>query len=142
MPSSERLAWERSARAILLAVGLALVAGNLWCTAARSTIPLALDTTVLSRETRREKHPGTDDVFLWHTADGRTLPVDRAVTESVPRDRARVEKQAFSKTLLYDGQPVRLAWSPDFRGMRWTMAVAVVLLLGMSVRRPSSWHVN
>lgn len=123
---------ERAPALSLLLGGAALVAGNLWFTAARSTIPLALDGRVASREVRHEKHPGNDDVCLLHFEDGRTLHVDAAVFAAVSAGQ-RLHKSAWQRSLDRDGVRVPLDWSADARGMWPTMGVALVTLLGVAL---------
>ncbi|MBX9789319.1 MAG: hypothetical protein K2Y37_10420 [Pirellulales bacterium] len=123
---------ERAAAVSLLLVGAALVAGNLWFTAARSTIPLALDGRVAAREVRHEKHPGKDDVCLLHFEDGRTLHVDTAVFAAVDVGQW-LYKTAWQHSLDRHGANVPLDWSADARGMWPTMGVALVTLLGVAL---------
>jgi hypothetical protein len=118
---------DRGAAALLLLLGAALVAGNLWYTAARSTIPLAVDGRIASREIRHEKHPGSDDVCLLTLDDGRVLHVDAEVYAALG-DGQSVQKRAWERTLVHDGQPLPLNWSADARGMWPTMGVALVAL--------------
>jgi len=116
------------AGAVLLLLGAALVAGNLWYTAARSTIPLAIDGRVASREIRFEKHPGGDDVCLLTLADGRVLHVDAALFTALG-DGQSLHKRAWERTLERDRQSLPLAWSADAQGMWRTMSVALVALI-------------
>jgi hypothetical protein len=96
-------------------------------TAARSTIPLAIDTQVTWRELRHEKHPGSDDVCLITLADGRMLHVDGPIFDAVDVGQA-LRKPAWRHTLDRDGEPLPLA-----RGMGRAMSVAVVALLGIAI---------
>ena len=65
---------------LLFALAAFLASVNTWYTAApHSTIPLALDTNVLGKEIRREKHEGRDDVYLLQLEGLGTMQVDRDV---------------------------------------------------------------
>ena len=121
---------QRAAAVALFLLGAALMTGNLWYTAARSTIPLAFDARVASREVRHEKHPGSDDVYLLRFEDGRTLHVDAAVFAAVDVGQ-QLHKSSWQRTLDLDGKPLQLDWSADARGMWSTMSVALVALLGV-----------
>ena len=112
---------------MLLAMGVVLAAANVWFTAARSTIPLALDGVVTTMELRREKHPGRDDVFLLKL-HSRTVQVDEAVYRTVSMGE-RLHKARWSKRLRHDGQTLSLTWSRDFRGMLLAMPMVIVILL-------------
>jgi hypothetical protein len=88
--------WRKVILIILLFALAALLAGaNTWFTAARSTIPLALDTKVLSKEIRREKHEGKDDVCLLELEGLGQIQVDREIYDSV----------AVGETLEKSGSP-------------------------------------
>ncbi len=113
--------------AVVATTGVGLAAGNLWFTAARSTIPLALDADVVKREVRAEKHPGVDDVHLLHFTDGTLRQVDQPVY-AVASHGARLQKTAGSRRLHIDGNGQDLIWSRDFVGMTRAMPLAIVLL--------------
>lgn len=120
----------------LSAIGLVLLAlifagANLWLAAARSTIPLALDTTVLRKETRHEKHPPKDDVCLLHTSSQGTLHVDQEVFDAVTPGE-RLHKAAWSRQLLRGDQPMALEYSADFRGMLFVMPIFVLVVVTVS----------
>ena len=68
---------------VIFALGVLLAGANTWFTAARSTIPLALDTKVLSKEVRLEKHEGHDDVCLLELESIGWIQVDRAIYDAV-----------------------------------------------------------
>lgn len=121
--------FDRLAVVVLIALGLGLALANLWVTAARSTIPLTLQTRLLNREIRREKHPGQDDVHLWMLDDRRTLHVDAAVYSAVPHVGARLEKHRGDRVLRVGDRAVSLDWSADFRGMARVMPVLMLALL-------------
>lgn len=122
---------DRSAAVLLLILGAALVAGNLWFTAARSTIPLAIDGRIASREIRFEKHPGHDDVCLLHFEDGRKLHVDASVFAAVDVGQW-LYKSAWERSLYCHGATVPLEWSADAQGMWRTMGVALVALVAVA----------
>jgi len=79
--------------ALLVVVALACVAGNVCVTSKRTLIPDAYDVVLVSKERRTEKHPGLDDVVIWHLGDGRAIQVDPAVDELF-RAGHRVRKSA------------------------------------------------
>lgn len=115
---------------LLLVVGLALAAGNLWVTAARSTIPLDLGGRIVSKEILHEKHPGFDDVFFLVLENGRWLHVDELVFRGLAEGDV-VEKYSRDghtiQILHADGlrSVLPLAFSRDFRGMRIVMPIAL-----------------
>ena len=116
----------------LLALGGAFAGGNLWFTTERSTIPLGLSGTIITKQRRAEKWRGVDDVYLLVLDSGRRVQVDAAVFEAVA-ERQTIRKQPWDRTLEADGQPVPLDWSADVRGMLWAMplTVAVCVLVGV-----------
>lgn len=122
---------------MLLVTGL-LAAGNLWVTAARSLIPLAVDARVLTRETRPEKHPGIDDVYLLHLVGGATLQVDQAVYDLVDQGD-EIGKPAWSRRFQCGGKVHTLRLSTDFHGMLClmpaTLAIAVLLVARSNSQR-------
>jgi hypothetical protein len=109
---------------LLLLLLVSLAGGNLWFTAARSTIPLSLNATVLDMELKREKHDGVDDVHLLRLNDQRTIVVDERVFEAIETQR-HISKAAGDRELLVDGIPTPLDWSDDYCGMRIVMPTAV-----------------
>jgi len=115
------------AAATLFLLALLLAAANVWFVAARSTIPLALDGKVHSKEVRHEKPPPKDDVCLL-TIDGRQVHVDRDVFERMEVG-IQVSKEAWSPLLKVNDQDLRLHWSADFRGMIWTMPLTLGVIL-------------
>lgn len=123
--------------ALLLAIGIALVAFNLIVTARRSLIPLALDAEVIDIDIRREKHPPLDDVHLVTFSDGRTMQVDREIAgKFIVGDQLR--KRRSETTLLVNDRPLALAWSADAQGMSPAMRVAAIALAGVAVMAASS----
>jgi hypothetical protein len=121
---------------LLLSLAALLAAANVWYTAARSTIPLALDTTVLSKEVRREKHAGKDDVFLLELEGLGQIQVDREIYESIAIGET-LKKEGHSRELRHDDQSLILHWSRDYQGMLAAMPlcmVALAALLAVSIR--------
>lgn len=123
---------------VLLVAALALAAGNLWVTLARSTIPLAIDGRISDIELRFEKTRGVDDVYLVSVGD-RTIHVDAAVGPKLEvGDHLR--KTRWERHLHTDDRTIPLSPSRDFRRMLATMplvliAVTVLLLLPRFVGR-------
>ncbi len=120
----------------LLLIAVALAAGNLWFTAARSTIPLALNSKIVELEIRNEKHPGFDDVFFIHLDDGRRLHVDRPVFQSV-KVGDLVQKPSFEHVLniARNGEPlppVELTPSADHSGMHTVMPLALGVAIALA----------
>ena len=134
--------WRRVVSILLLFTLAAVLAGvNTWFTAARSTIPLALDTKVLAKEVRREKHEGKDDVCLLTLADLGQIQVDREVYDAVNVGKS-LKKQRQSKILTHDGKLLHLHWSRDHHGMLTAMpmclgvlAALLAIVLNASYRR-------
>ncbi len=112
----------------ILAVGGASALGNLWFSAKRSLIPLALDTTVEDRWRAYEKHPGVDDVRVLILPGGDGVEVDEAPYRMCVKG-ARIGKTAWERTLWVDKKPIPLSWSADARGMAVVMPLAGALLL-------------
>ena len=128
---------------ILATVGGGLCFANLYVTAQRSTIPLAISETIVSKEIGREHAEGLDDVhFLWFdqpAADGwHRLHVDREVYDAVEVGQ-HVEKPRWTTRLMVANQPVPLKLSSEFWGMTRVMPVAVsaLLVLVWFVAKPS-----
>lgn len=117
---------------VLLAIGVAFAGGNLWYTAARSTIPLELNGTIVSKQRKAEKWRGVDDVYLLVLDSGRRVQVDAAVFDAVA-ERQMIRKQAWDRTLEADGQAVPLDWSADTRGMLWAMPLMVLVCVAVGV---------
>lgn len=124
---------------VLVALGLGLAAANLWFTAARSTIPLALDDMVIAAETRREKHPGHDDVYLIELQSRRSVQVDEAVYRAISVGQ-RLQKPRWSRQLAHDSHVLPLTWSRDFLGM--TAAMPIVLLIVAATAAAATWPVG
>jgi hypothetical protein len=114
---------------------LLLAIANLWFTAARSLIPLAVDARLVSKERRPEKHAGIDDVYLLTLAGGRTIQVDEAIYEFAA-EGDQLRKAAWSNQLQSGTETIRLQFARDFRRMLWVMpatiaAAAVLCVLTM-----------
>jgi hypothetical protein len=128
--------WRKVAQlGLLVAIAVALAALNVWIAAQRSTIPLQLDARVTSREVRREKHPGKDDVHLLHLEPFHALHVDGDVYASVT-DGDRLRKEAWSRTLQVNDKTLPLVWSRDARGMLVAMPLVLLILLATAAWVP------
>ncbi|MBL9125669.1 MAG: hypothetical protein JNG90_18665 [Planctomycetaceae bacterium] len=121
----------------MLALALSLAAGNLWFTAARSTIPLELRGMVFDREIRHEKHPGADDVHFIVMDNGRRLHVDQAVYEALNQgdlvEKRRFERQLIVKPVTGTIQGLDLVPSDEHRGMHVVMPVALGVALALAL---------
>ena len=117
---------------MLLALAVALAAGNLLITARRSAIPLPLQGTVTRVEVRPEKHPGKDDVYLVHLESGDVVELDAELAKQLSPG-ATVSKGAGDRTLMVNGEAVGLYCSRDFYGMMVTMPIAMALLLAAAI---------
>ena len=105
----------RGAVALLLVAVVLFAALAAWSLAVRSTIPMALDGTVTSVETRHEKHPGVDDVWLVSIdGDQRHLDTEIAVGLSVGD---HLEKERWGTHLEVNGEARSLHLSSDARAM-------------------------
>ncbi len=117
---------------MLLLTGLACVAGNLHVMARRTLVSREVDGRLASKERRTEKHPGLDDVALWHLEDGTTLQVTDVVDELAPRG-ATLSKAAWERTLRVNGEARSLPWSDDVVGMARAAGPAVLVLLVLTI---------
>src|SRR4051812_48376435 len=105
--------WRKVIPIMLLFALAAVLAGvNTWFTAARSTIPLALDTKVLSKEIRREKHEGKDDVCLLELEGFGQIQVDRETYDAVAVGEI-LRKASQSRELRHGDKILQLQWSRD-----------------------------
>ncbi len=118
--------------ALLLILGTILAAGNLWISAARSTIPLSLNDIVERVEIRHEKHPGKDDVYLVHLRSGRTMHMDQAVATALFL-KGTIQKQSWERHVRVKNRIVNLDWSADARGMFLAMPAIMLILLATSI---------
>jgi len=125
---------------LLFALAAVLAAANTWFTAARSTIPLALDTKILSKEIRHEKHEGKDDVCLLELEGLGQIQVDREIYESVGVGEL-LKKARHSRELHHSNKDLQLHWSHDHQGMLMAMpmclGILAALLGSMLYVRPS-----
>lgn len=115
---------------LLFALGALLAGVNTRFTAARSTIPLVLDTKVLSKEVHREKHEGKDDVCLLELQGLGQIQVDREIYDSVAVGEA-LKKVRQSHELQHGDKILPLHWSRDHRGMLAAMPMCLGLLAAL-----------
>lgn len=115
---------------LLFALAAILAGGNMWFTAARSTIPLALDTKVLGKEIRGEKHAGKDDVFMLRLAGLGAMQVDREVYDHVEVGQT-LQKDWHSRQLRHGDQVLDLHWSRDHHAMLKAMPICLALLAAL-----------
>ncbi len=115
---------------LLFSLAALLAVANIWYTAARSTIPLALDTTVLNKEVRREKHAGKDDVFLLELEGLGQIQVDREVYENTAIGET-LRKESHSMELRHGDKAVILQWSRDYQGMLAAMPLCMIALASL-----------
>jgi len=113
--------------ALLCMAGL-LAAGNLWFAARRSTIPLQLDDLVIGRETKHEKHPGSDDVYLLDLERRGTLQVDKHIYDAVHHGD-KLNKAAWERQLIVGERAVALTYSEDFVGLTRVMPASLLVLI-------------
>ena len=113
--------------AIVYLVGVALAAANLWFTAARSTIPRALDGVATTKSIGREKHPGRDDVFWITLGSQPAIHVDEPIYRAIAIGQ-RLKKPRWSRELRLDDRTLTLTWSRDFGGMLPAMPIILVIL--------------
>ena len=128
-----------SRRLFLLALFLAL--GNLWFTFQRSGIPADLTGRVERLESRREKHPGLDDVHLV-TISGAVTHLDAEVAMELKLGD-ELRKSSWGAELETPRATIALHGSKDFRrmaiAMPLIMALAwILLLLGRRPREEDS----
>ena len=112
----------------LLLIGAAMVAGNLWFIAARSTISISLSGKVVDKQVRREHTPGVDDVHFLIFDNGRRLHVDKRVFDAVEPPQA-IRKGAWSWTLRSGDQTFPLEWSIGARRMVSAMPLVFAILV-------------
>ena len=115
---------------LLFALATLLASVNTWFTAARSTIPLSLDTKVLSKEVRREKHEGKDDVCLLELEGLGQIQVDREIYEAVAVGET-LHKERQSRELRHGDKILPLHWSRDHQGMLSAMPICLAILAGL-----------
>ena len=112
---------------LLFALATILAGVNTWYTAARSTIPLRLDTKVLSKEVRHEKHEGQDDVCLLELEGLGQMQVDHEFYERVTVGET-LKKERMSHELQHGDKLLALHWSHDHRGMCLAMPICLGIL--------------
>lgn len=118
----------RGAVALLLVAVVLFAALAAWSLAVRSTIPLALDGTVTSIETRQEKHPGVDDVWLV-AIGGERRHLDTEIAEALSVGD-HVTKERWDTRLEVNGEERSLHLSHDSRSM---LFLAPILALTAAV---------
>jgi hypothetical protein len=125
---------------LLFALAAVLAGANTWFTAARSTIPLALDTKVLSKEVRREKHERKDDVCLLELEGLGQIQVDQEVYDAIAVGET-LQKERHAHELRHGDKILQLHWSRDHQGMLMAMPICLgilaTLLGSMFYVRPS-----
>ncbi|MBC7852698.1 MAG: hypothetical protein IAF94_04605 [Pirellulaceae bacterium] len=123
--------WRRVIPIVLLFALAAVLAGaNTWFTAARGTIPLTLDTKVMGKEVRREKHEGKDDVCLLLLEGLGQIQVGREIFESVAVGET-LQKERQSHELRHGDQIMPLHWSRDHQGMMKAMPICLAILAAL-----------
>jgi hypothetical protein len=105
----------RGAVALLLVAVTLFSALAAWSLAVRSTIPMALDGTVTGIETRHEKHPGVDDVWLV-AIDGNQRHLDTEIAKGLSVGD-HIEKVRWDTRLEVNGESRSLHLSNDSRAM-------------------------
>ncbi len=118
---------KKEAALVVLGVGILCVAGNLWATLNRSTIPRSLDGTVTGKEIGFEKHPGEDDVCWLLLDNGGKIHVDAEIWKRV-NEGDHLEKESWSTELMIGENVMRLEPSADARGMIPVMLGTLLLL--------------
>ena len=130
--------WRKVIPILLLFALAALLAGvNTWYTAARSTIPLALDTKVLGKEVRREKHEGKDDVYLLQLEGLGAMQVDREVYDHAQVGET-LQKDRQSRQLRCGDKVLELHWSQDHEAMLKAMPICLALLAALLAGKRAS----
>ncbi|MCC6511938.1 MAG: hypothetical protein IT423_22765 [Pirellulaceae bacterium] len=121
---------------LLYLLGIFFAGWNLWTTASRSTIPLAMDGVIHRKVRLIEKQPGVDDVYLIHLDNGQSIQVDEYFYKSVHQGES-ITKLAWERVVKVDGARAPLEFSGDFRGMLIAMPITMLVfswLLGTSLR--------
>lgn len=113
MPSPD--ATRRAVAASLTVAAVLFAALATWSLAARSTIPISLDGTVTSIETRAEKHPGVDDVWMV-TVDDKQRHLDATIADRLEIGD-RVFKQRWDTRLDVNNESRTVNLSGDARAM-------------------------
>jgi hypothetical protein len=105
--------------------------GNLWFTAARTTIPLSLEMSVVDKEVRHEKHPGFDDVHLLRASDGSMMVIDGDIYQRIEPGQT-ISKERWERRMQIGNHVHELIWSADVRGMLWAMPITAAALIGLA----------
>lgn len=124
--------------ALLLLAAVAFTALAAWSLAARSAIPSRVDGTVTSIETRHEKHPGVDDVWIV-SVDGEPRQLDAALAQALSVGD-HVAKERWQTHLEVDGEEHALRLSHDCRAMLLLAPVVLLVATGLALprRRPGN----
>jgi hypothetical protein len=134
----------RGAVALLLVAVVLFAALAAWSLAVRSTIPMALDGTVTGIETRHEKHPGVDDVWLV-AIDGDQRHVDTEIAKGLSVGD-HIEKMRWDTRLEVNGEPRSLHLSNDSRAMLFLAPILALTAAVLAVPQRRSragttgWH--
>jgi len=115
----------RVATIVLLLVAAALAVNTTYIVSRRSTVPLALDDTVLKKTIVREHDPGADDVHLLKLSRRGWMHVDQPVYQAVEIGQ-HLRKEPWSRQLKHGERTLVLPRSPDFEGMLWLWPVALL----------------
>lgn len=115
---------------LLGTLALVLAGANTWFTAARSTIPLALDTKILGKEVRGEKHPGKDEVYLLDLQGLGQIQVDQEIYDRVEVGE-RLKKDRHARQLRHGENVLDLPWSRDHQAMVKAMPICLALLAAL-----------
>jgi len=113
---------------LLCILGCLLAVANLWYTAVRSTIPIAIDGIIEGHEKRLEKKPGVDDVFIITMDGGWAFQVDAAIFDATDVS-AVLHKNPWSSELSINSEMHRIDWSTDFRRMCIVMPIACLAMI-------------
>jgi hypothetical protein len=111
-----------------VAIIAVLAGGNIATTLMRTTVPRAFSGRVTGKTALPEKHPGVDDVCLVAIDAGPPIQVEHPAFDRVDVGDT-VAKDAWSRTMLVEGEAWRIPWSRDFIGMLILMPALLVLAL-------------
>jgi len=123
----------RGAVALLLVAVVLFAALAAWSLAVRSTIPIPLDGTVTSIETRQEKHPGVDDVWLV-AIDGDQRQLDSEIAEGLSVGD-HVAKERWDTRLELNGEARSLHLSDDSRAMLFLAPILALTAAALALRQ-------
>ncbi len=116
----------------MVSLGILFACANVWFTAARSTIPIAISGTVTQKHRLIEKIPGIDDVYLVSLSSGRRIQIDGHMYHLVSRGQT-LEKSAWDSHVRIEGRVFQLVWSRDLRGMALAMPLTITICLVVGV---------